>query len=153
LRFEASRADPADETWEVTVVKGVRKVAGFSLIECLVAIVILGIGIVGVAGMFTYASVSERKATFMANARQLADDVLEDVRVNGYAGFSQVSGSRTIATPGLPRASGVIAWQPYPSGSSESGLKLVAVNINWQWSRATSGSYRATTLVSEYGGA
>lgn len=133
--------------------KGVRKVAGFSLIECLVAIVILGIGVVGVAGMFTYASVSERKAAFMAKARELGDGVLEDVRVNGYAGFSAVSGSQAIATPGLPRSSGVIAWQPYPTGSSESGLKLVAVNINWQWSKATSGSYRATTLVSELGGA
>lgn len=132
--------------------KGVRKVAGFSLIECLVAILILGIGVVGVAGMFTYASVSERKATFMAKARQMADDTLEDARVNGYAGFSAVSGSRTIATPGLPRSSGVIAWQPYPTGSAENGLKLVAVNINWQWSKATSGSYRATTLVSQLGG-
>ena len=132
--------------------KGVRKVAGFSLIECLVAILILGIGVVGVAGMFTYASVSERKATFMAKARQMADDTLEDARVNGYAGFSAVSGSRTIATPGLPRSSGVIAWQPYPTGSGENGLKLVAVNINWQWSKATSGSYRATTLVSQLGG-
>ena len=129
------------------------KVAGFSLIECLVAILILGIGVVGVAGMFTYASVSERKASFMAQAREVSDDVLEDLRVNGYAGFNGVSGSRTIATPGLPRSTGVIAWQPYPSAGSETGLKLVAININWQWSRATSGKYRAVTLVSELGGA
>lgn len=137
---------------EVSPLRRAAKAAGFSLIECLVAIMILGIGVVGVAGMFTYAGVSERKATFMAKARELADDVLEDVRVNGYEGFSQASGSRTLITPGLPRSSGVIAWQPYPTGSSENGLKLVAVNINWQWSKATSGSYRATTLVSEQGG-
>jgi prepilin-type N-terminal cleavage/methylation domain-containing protein len=152
----------------VTVVKGVRlvlrsegasllrrvaKVAGFSLIECLVAILILGIGVVGVAGMFTCASVSERKASFMAKAREVADDVIEDVRVNGYASLSEASGSREIATPGLPRSHGVLAWQPYPTGASEGGLKLVAINIDWHWSRATSGSYRAVTLVSAQGGA
>jgi type IV pilus assembly protein PilV len=137
----------------VTVVKDARKMGGFSLIECLVAIVILGIGVVGVAGMFTYASVSEKKASFMAKAREVADDAIEDVRVNGYAGFSGTSGSRTIATPGLPRSTGVIAWQPYPSAGSDTGLKLVAININWHWSRATSGKYRAVTLVSELGGA
>jgi len=134
-------------------VKYAGKVAGFSLIECLVAILILGIGVVGVAGMFTYASVSERKASFMAQAREVSDDVLEDLRVNGYAGFNGVSGSRTIATPGLPRSHGVVAWQPYPSGGGDTGLKLVAINIDWQWSKATSGTYRAVTLVSELGGA
>ena len=133
--------------------KCLRKVAGFSLIECLVAILILGIGVVGVAGMFTYASVSEKKASFMAKAREVADNTLESVRVDGYAGLSGSAGSRSIATPGLPRATGVIAWQSYPTGSGENGLKLVAVNINWQWSKATSGKYRAATLVSEQGGA
>jgi type IV pilus assembly protein PilV len=137
----------------VSDVKYAGKVAGFSLIECLVAILIIGIGVVGVVGMFTYASVSERKATFMAEAREMADDVLEDVRVNGYASLNGVSGSRTIATPDLPRSHCVVAWQPYPSGGSDTGLRLVAVNIDWQWSTATSGAYRAVTLVSEQGGA
>ena len=129
------------------------KVAGFSLIECLVAILILGIGVVGVAGMFTYAAVSERKASFMAKAREVADDALEDVRVNGYASFNGASGSREIATPGLPRSHGVVAWQPYPSSGADTGLKLVAINIDWRWSTATSGAFRAVTLVSQQGGA
>ncbi len=129
------------------------QLGGFSLIECLVAILVLGVGVVGVAGMFTYASVSERKASLMAEAREMADDAVESVRINGYGGLAGVSGSRTIATPGLPRSHGTVAWQPYPSGGADTGLRLVAVDIDWEWSSATSGSFHTVTLVSEQGGA
>lgn len=133
--------------------QAMRRARGFTLIECVTATVILAIGVVGVAGMFTYASMSDRKAAHMARAREIADEVLEDIRADGYAFFTQPSGSLTVATPGLPRSSGILAWQPYPDSSSEAGLKLVALNISWDWSRPTAGTYRVVTLVSEKGGA
>jgi len=125
---------------------------GFTLIECLVATVILGIGVIGVAGMFAYASLSERKAAYMAQARQIAEQTLEEVRANGYSTFTDPSGVTTIPTPGLPRSSGTLAWAPYPDGSPEQGLKLVALNLSWNWARPTSGRYNVTTLVFEQGG-
>lgn len=120
--------------------------------ECLVAAAILAIGVVGVASMFTYASVSDRKATYMAQAREIADRALEDLRTSGYSRFTQATGTATIATPELPRSSGVMAWQPYPAASPEAGLKLVAVNITWDWPKPTAGTYRVVTLVSQQGG-
>jgi Tfp pilus assembly protein PilV len=120
--------------------------------ECLVAAFILAIGVVGVAGMFVYAGVSERKAAYLGQARELAHQTLEDVRAQGYTFFADSSGVNTVPTPGLPRSTGALAWQPYPDSSSEAGLKLVSVNLTWDWAGPTGGSYYVTTLVSEKGG-
>jgi prepilin-type N-terminal cleavage/methylation domain-containing protein len=125
---------------------------GFTLIECVVATLILAIGIVGVASMFVCASASERKAAYMAQARAIAEQTFETVQAQGYAAFGEPSGSETVPTPGLPRATGVLAWQPYPDESSEEGLKLVALNIAWDSRGPTAGRYRVVTLVSEQGG-
>ncbi len=69
-----------------------RHKGGFTLAECMVATVILGIGIVGVAGMFACATISERKATHMGRARQIAEKTLDEVRAGGYGVFDQASG-------------------------------------------------------------
>ncbi len=126
---------------------------GFTFIECLVTTAILGIGVIGIAGMFTCATLSERKATHMAQARQLADEVIERTRAGDYAVFSHESGSTSLSTGDLPRASGLLAWQPYPAGSSTSDLKLVAVNISWQWGGPIGGTYNVLTLVAAPEGA
>jgi len=130
--------------------RGRRSSRAFTLIECLVATAILAIGVVGVAGMFTYASISQRKAAYMAQAREIADLVLEQART-GTNGLCQgATGTQTLATPGLPRSSGVVAWQPYPAGTSDTGLKLIAVDIHWSWPKPTAGEYHLTTLVYLY---
>jgi len=123
---------------------------GFTLIECLVATAILGIGVVGVASMFTYASISQRKAAYMAQAREIGDRVLEQARTGSNGLCQGSSGSETIATPGLPRSTGVVAWEPYPSGAADSGLKVVAININWSWPKPTAGQYHVVTLLYLY---
>jgi len=125
---------------------------GFTLIECLVATVILGIGVIGVASMFAYASLSEKKAAYLAEARDIAQQTLEDVRARGYGYFTAPSGVTTVPTNGLPRATGALAWQPYPDSSCEKGLKLVSINLTWDWAGPTGGKYYVTTLVSEKGG-
>ncbi len=127
-----------------------RSASGFTLIECLVATAILGIGVVGVASMFVYASVSQRKAAYMAQAREIGDRILEEARTGSNGLCQGSSGSQTIETPGLPRSTGVVAWQPYPSGASDTGLKLVAINIDWSWPKPTAGEYRVVTLLYLY---
>jgi len=125
--------------------------AGFTLIECVVATVILGVGVVGVASMFTYATTSERKTAYMSQAREIADQVLEEVHATGYPVFTELSGTRTIPTRGLPRSVGVLAWRPYPEGSGELELKRVSVNIAWDWAGPMAGKYYVVTLLSQKG--
>jgi len=125
---------------------------GFTLIECLVATVILGIGVIGVAGMFAYAELSERKAAYMAEAREIAEQTLEDVRAHGYAVFAQPSGATVVPTPNLPHSTGTLSWQPYPHTASEQGLKLVSLDLSWNGAGSSGGKYSVATLVSGQGG-
>jgi prepilin-type N-terminal cleavage/methylation domain-containing protein len=125
---------------------------GFTLIECLAATLILGIGIVGVASMFTYANVSEREAAHLAQARAVADQTLEAVRAQGYAALTGVSGTQEVAIPGLPGGLGILAWRPYPNEVSDQGLKLVALNVTWRGVGRRAGRYWVTTLVAREGG-
>lgn len=122
---------------------------GFTLVECLVTILLLGVGVVGVASMFVYANMSERKAAYTDLARDVAEQTLEKVRAQGYGVFTQPTGTTTVLTPGLPRATCVLAWQPYPDVGTEQGLKLVALNLTWNWAGPSSGQYRLVTLMSK----
>jgi prepilin-type N-terminal cleavage/methylation domain-containing protein len=130
-----------------------RSKRAFTLIECLVTTVILGIGVVGVAGMFTYATISEQKASYMAEARHIGEETMEAVRAGGFGVLDYSSGTASLDTSALPRATGTLAWEPYSIGSTGSDdLKLVAVNLSWNWAASSSGTYKVVTLVSTHGG-
>src|SRR3990170_2002071 len=94
-----------------------RPTGGFSLVEALVSTVVLGLGIVGVSGMLTYAAISQKQASSQAIARELAERAVEDLRANGYSALTQSYGTASVATPDLPRGAGVVSWQPYPDPS------------------------------------
>jgi hypothetical protein len=108
---------------------------------------VLGIGLVGVAGMFACATLSQRKADNMARARHVAEETLEAVRAGGYAVFEQSEGAVSVPTPGLPRANGTLAWEPYSSANDD--LKVIALNLTWDWAGSSSGTYRVVTLVAK----
>jgi type II secretory pathway pseudopilin PulG len=122
---------------------------GFGLIEALVTTVVLGIGIVGVAGTFTCASLSATKASYMAQARDIAEESLEKMRAEGYAAFTTPSGTVSEPVAGLPHAVRSVAWEPYPNSADEQGLKRVTLDISWRWAGPTGGHYRLVTLVSK----
>ncbi len=136
---------------EEPIMKVRKRSAGFTLIECLVAAMILSIGVVGVAGMFACATLSERKVAHLSQAREIAEQALEQVRATGSPVFTELSGSTQIAAPGLPRASGLMTWRPYPEGSGESALKRVGISIAWDWAGPSGGNYYVATLVSQKG--
>ena len=66
-----------------------RKQRGFSLIEVLVSVVIMSVGILGVAGMQVLSLQQNRSALLRADALQLGNDILDRMRANplqNYAG-------------------------------------------------------------------
>ncbi|MEM7097113.1 MAG: type IV pilus modification protein PilV [Pseudomonadota bacterium] len=71
-----------------------RLARGFSMIELLVAVLIMGVGVLGVTGLQLVSLQNNRDALLRSEAIQLAYDILDRVRINpgvgvpgaGYAG-------------------------------------------------------------------
>jgi len=59
-----------------------RRFAGFSMIELLVAVLVMGIGVLGVTGLQVVALQNNRAALLQADATQLAYDMLDRIRAN-----------------------------------------------------------------------
>jgi Tfp pilus assembly protein PilV len=141
---------------------------GITLLEVLIAAVILAVGLVGVGSMVTYGAVSHAKAVNYTIAAARATEEMERIREAGYLGAQVTTG--LFPTPrytivdsthvgfgvsDLRNGVGVIALgedneaqatnpatgQPYLN------MTRVTVVIAWGGSRMLRGSYRAATLV------
>lgn len=67
-----------------------RKFRGFSLIEVLVALVVLSIGLIGVAALFVNSLQFSGSAILRTRAVNFAEDMAERIRANSVAGASYV---------------------------------------------------------------
>ncbi len=141
---------------------------GVTLIEVLVASVILGIGLVGVGSVVTYGVVSHRKSVNYTVAAERAVREMERIREAGYLGaevnetlfpattYTILSSTQVqFAVPELSNGVGYItvdedseAEATNPStGQPYSNLKRVRVELFWTGGGALSGSYSLSTLI------
>jgi type IV pilus assembly protein PilV len=68
-----------------------RRAGGFSMIELLVAVLVMGIGVLGITGLQMVSLQNNRGALTRADAVQLAYDILDRIRANpgaAYAGLA-----------------------------------------------------------------
>ncbi len=98
-----------------------RKQRGVSLVEVLVSVVIMSVGILGVAGIQVVSLQQNRSSIFRAEALQLANDILDRLRANrtqNYAGVNFIDAPPGIAvctaaacTPPQMRNYDVAQWK------------------------------------------
>ena len=66
--------------------KSVTALRGFSLVEVLIALVIMSVGMLGIAGLYVQSMQAGRTSTLRHNAVTLAGDVADRIRANPRAG-------------------------------------------------------------------
>jgi len=141
---------------------------GMSLLELLAVTLLLGIGLTGVAGMFTAGVISNRKAANITAAANRANQEIERLRDTGFSGaimdvahfpsthYSLTSPTRAdFQVAELSQGSGYItvdtdteAQEIDPNTGNQIGnLKQVRVVINWGGGSPVRGSYSVTTLL------
>ena len=142
---------------------------GFTLIEVMVAAMILGIGLVGVSSMVYYGVLSHQKSAHYTIAGQKAMQEMERIRDGGYLGAvvdysrfpypnSYIVGSDTVRfqVSDLPNGQGTItigedneAQVNNPStGAPYLNMKRVQIAVTWGGGHRASGAYNLVTLVS-----
>ena len=65
---------------------GMRWQTGFSLVEVLIALIIMSVGMLGIAGLYVQSMQAGRTSMFRHNAVTLAGDVADRIRANPRAG-------------------------------------------------------------------
>ena len=66
--------------------------AGFSLVEVLIALIIMSVGMLGIAGLYVHSMQAGRTSLFRHHAVTLAGDVADRIRANPLGGAAYVGG-------------------------------------------------------------
>ena len=133
---------------------------GASLIEVLVAIVIVSFGLLGVAGIIVNALKNSHSAYGRSQASWLANDIIDRMRANRIAaegvGKPYDLAYETTPTGNTIAAADLIAWRAALSATLPSGTGRVSMNpttlkvtvtVRWDDSRAKNGSSSQTVSV------
>ncbi len=67
-----------------------RRIAGFSMIELLVAVLVMGIGVLGITGLQVASMQNNREALLRGEAAQMAYSILDRIRANRIGGAAIV---------------------------------------------------------------
>jgi len=114
---------------------GQRRQAGFSLVEVLIALVIMSVGMLGIAGLYVQGMQAGRTSMFRHQAVILAGDVADRIRANPTAAAAYaaplgannncISGG-TDCTPAQMAASDILLWQTQATDTLPGGTVLIA---------------------------
>ncbi len=134
-----------------------RTAAGFSLIEVLIALIVMSVGMLGIAGLYVHGMQAGRTSLFRHHAVALAGDVADRIRANplGKGAYNDngpvtmAPGTLCLTAPCSPAdmaANDIWAWDQQARGTLPDGDVVVSytapagagepakyeVTINWR---------------------
>lgn len=125
-----------------------RKQRGFSLLEALIALVIVSLGMLGIAGIIANSLKVNQGAQIRSQASWLAHDIIDSMRANRSAA-ADYAGADCAAAPtgGTIAEDDLASWcaallNALPSGTGTVNVAgdLVTVTVQWDDTRAAGGS-------------
>jgi len=130
----------------------------FSLIECIAAIVVLGIGIPPMLWSIRNAHVQRVNPVMASRARWLATEKLEDIIADRHSttrGYDYLIASNYPAEAsitGFPGFTRAVAFNETTAdlATAGSGFMNVTVSVSWTDATSTSRTLSLSTVVTEY---
>lgn len=109
---------------------------GFSLVEVLIALIIMSVGMLGIAGLYVQSMQAGRTSTLRHNAVTLAGDVADRIRSNPTAGAAYAGGGTdndcvdkdTDCTPAEMAGHDIFLWSEQATSSMPSGAVTITFN-------------------------
>ncbi|MBM3475585.1 MAG: prepilin-type N-terminal cleavage/methylation domain-containing protein [Armatimonadetes bacterium] len=129
--------------------RGFPRRSGLSLVELLVTMTILGVGLVGVASMFTTSYKTQVQAHFAQVATDTVVTRIEEMKAAGYNGIGVEAFPATFEVPELPQGAGTISYQPYPNATSPNQY-LIQITVSWGGGRGIAGRVSLPLVLSNH---
>jgi type IV pilus assembly protein PilV len=112
---------------------------GFTLIELLIAMLILMIGLIAIAGMISTAMLGNASAKWSTAATTLAEEKMEELKSRGFSGLTNTNGwdsdpDNPITLTGAGRFER--QWR-ITTPQNMTDIRLVEVKVNWRDRGAT----------------
>ncbi|MCB1845235.1 MAG: type IV pilus modification protein PilV [Halioglobus sp.] len=113
-----------------------RQAQGFTLVEVLIALIIMSVGMLGIAGLYVHSMQSGRTSMFRHNAVTLAGDVADRIRANpraaaAYEGAAANNGcvnGGVNCTPQEMAANDIFVWDQQALDTLPNGNITVVMN-------------------------
>jgi type IV pilus assembly protein PilV len=113
--------------------KLIKNAGGFTLVEVLIALIILSVGMLGIAGLYVHSMQAGRTSLFRHHAVTLAGDVADRIRANPRAGpaYALAGGNNNCVnggvdcTPGQMAANDIFLWDQQAADTLPNGTVTV----------------------------
>ncbi len=111
----------------------IKRVGGFTLVEVLIALIILSVGMLGIAGLYVHSMQAGRTSLFRHHAVTLAGDVADRIRANPRAAiaYSQAGANNNCVnggvdcTPAQMAGNDVFLWDQQAADTLPNGTVTV----------------------------
>ena len=111
----------------------IKRVGGFTLVEVLIALIILSVGMLGIAGLYVHSMQAGRTSLFRHHAVTLAGDVADRIRANPRAAiaYSQAGANNNCVnggvdcTPAQMAANDIDLWDQQAADTLPNGTVTV----------------------------
>jgi type IV pilus assembly protein PilV len=113
-----------------------KRVQGFTLIEVLIALIIMSVGMLGIAGLYVHSMQAGRTSLFRHHAVTLAGDIADRIRANPRAAALYAGGPAdnncvdggVDCTPGEMAANDIFLWQQQAADTLPTGQVFIVFN-------------------------
>ncbi len=111
----------------------IKRVGGFTLVEVLIALIILSVGMLGIAGLYVHSMQAGRTSIFRHHAVTLAGDVADRIRANPRAAIAySLAGTNNNCvnggvdcSPAQMAANDIFLWDQQADGTLPNGTVTV----------------------------
>ena len=111
----------------------INRVSGFTLIEVLIALIIMSVGMLGIAGLYVHSMQAGRTSMLRHNAVTLAGDIADRIRANPRAGavYALAGGNNNCVDGGVNctiaemAANDIWLWDQQAAASLPNGVVAI----------------------------